>query len=443
VHVVAGVEVSQHLALAPGVALRPSRMLVAAATMLALPSLELEQAVERELVENPALERVDDSACHGCGRPLGDERCQRCERPRRIAPRPAGAGASIGLAAAQPTLAETLLQEVAPLLRRGDRAIAVYLVRSLDERGFLDATVDEVAAALAVKPERVAYVLRQIQETEPAGVAARDVRECLLLQLDRHRERDPLWKLARRVVDEHLPLLGRGLYGELARTLGVERSDVLAARDFIRSGLSPYPAVGAQPAAFAPPLVPDVVVQETEDGFAVELVEPERFQLVVSPAYDRAAAEPLSLEEREMVMRQLRAAREFIDRLEQRWNTMRAVAELAVERQHAFVRRGVRHLVPLTRAEIAESLGVHESTVSRAVAGRNVALPSGRVVPLASFFDASSAPRDALAELLANEERPKSDAELADDLASLGFVLARRTVAKYRERLGVLPSALR
>jgi RNA polymerase sigma-54 factor len=416
-------------------------MLVAATTMLALPSMELERAVERELVENPALERVAGASCAGCGGPLVDNRCVRCALPRRcVSARGAG---SVDEAPAEPSPAETILQELVPLLGRSDRAIAAYLLGSLDERGYLDAGVDDVAAALAVEPERVAHVLRVIHETAPAGVAARDLRECLLLQIDRVRDGDPVEPLARRIVDEHLPLLGRGLYGALARALGVERSDVLAARDFIRSRLSPYPALGATRADVAPPLVPDVVVSETEDGFFVELVEPERFRLVVSPAYERAAAARLSPDEREAVKRQLQAAREFIDRLEQRWKTMRAVAEVVVERQQAFVRRGPRHLVPLTRAEVAVSLGVHESTVGRAVAGRNVALPSGRVVSLARFFDGAGAPRDALAELLANEQRPKSDAELADDLASLGFVLARRTVAKYRERLGVLPSALR
>jgi RNA polymerase sigma-54 factor len=441
VHAMGGVEVSQQMALAPRLALRPSPLLVASTTMLALPSLELEQAVERELAENPALERVDCVSCNRCGRPLLNERCPHCERPRRTAPQ--HGGPQIAEAAAVPAPAETILREVAPLLREGDRAIAIYLLGSLDERGFLDTTADEVAAALAVTPERVTCVLRLVQETAPAGVAARDVRECLLLQLDRLREDDPVKTLARRIVDSHLPLLGRGLYGALARALAVERADVLAARDFIRSRLRPYPEFGAARSEIAPPLVPDVLVSETEDGLAVDLTEPERFRLVISPAYERAAGARLSPDERETVRRQLETARAFIDRLEQRWNTMRAVAELVIEQQHAFVRHGPRHLVPLTRVEVAESLGVHESTVSRAVAGRNVALPSGRVVPLANLFDAAGAPRDALAELLANEERPKSDAELADDLANLGFVLARRTVAKYRERLGVLPSALR
>jgi RNA polymerase sigma-54 factor len=122
---------------------------------------------------------------------------------------------------------------------------------------------------------------------------------------------------------------------------------------------------------------------------------------------------------------------------------MRRVAETVVGRQEAFVLHGPRHLRPLTRAEVADGLDVHESTVSRAVAGRNVLLPSGRIVPFARFFGGAGAPEAALAGLVAAEETPKSDAELAQELADLGFVLARRTVAKYRGRLGILPSSQR
>ncbi len=429
---------SQQAATAPRQVLRPSRALVAATTLLAVPSLELEHAVERELADNPALERVDCPSCPLCGRPLLGEHCPGC-RPLRAERRPSS-GVPIEAVAATPDPAATLLRDVAPVVRGADRPIVEYLVASLDERGFLATTVEEVAGALAVAPDRAAGVLRLLQEAAPAGVGARDLRECLLLQLDRLAE-DPRRELARRLVDAYLPSLAGGLYAELARRLGVDRADILGARDFIRSRLTPHPWAGA--AAAAPPLVPDVCVRESAGELVVELLEPARLRLVVSPAYERAAGASLTRDERAAVRRQVRAARAFLDRLEQRWSTMRAVAEQAVERQQRFVRSGPRHLVPLTRAEVARSLGVHESTVSRAVAGRNVELPSGTIVPLARFFRPSAAPCDALAELLAGERRPKSDAQLADELASLGFVLARRTVAKYRERLGVLPSALR
>jgi RNA polymerase sigma-54 factor len=439
------VQIAQHVALEtlPQLTMRPSPTLIATTALLALPSLELGQAVERELAKNPALEQVERAACNLCGRPLVAARCLSCDRPRCISPSPAGRDAASLEAAAHPTPTEVLLRDVGPQLTRGDRGIAAYLLGSLDSRGFLDTTVDETAAALTVEPRRVSRVLHLIQETAPAGIAARDVRECLLLQLDRCPDRGPVRELARRIVAEHLSFLGKGLDSELARRLGVSRADVSVAREFIRARLQPHPGLGFVPATAVSPLVPDIAVRETEDGFAVELVERERFWLIVSPVYERAATAQLSQEEREAIRRQLVAAREFIDWLEQRWRTMGRVAEVVVARQDEFVRRGASYLVPLTRAQVADVLGVHESTVSRAVAGRNVLLPSGQVIPFARFFDRSSAPQDALIELLAAEEHPKSDAELADDLARLGFVLARRTVAKYRDQLGILPSTQR
>jgi RNA polymerase sigma-54 factor len=439
----AEVQITQRHALEtlPQLTLRPSPALITATALLALPSLELEQAVERELAANPALERVESGACNRCGRSLAAEGGHICERPRRSLSR-AGDDATAE-PAAQPTPAEALLDELAPLLRRGERAVAVYLLGSLDERGFLDTTVEEVAVALAVEPRMVARVLRCIQKTGPAGIAARDVRECLLLQLEHCQDGGPVRELAQRIVADHLALLGGGRYGVLARLLGVGRADVLAARDFVRARLQPYPGLGLASATPIPALVPDIAVREADDGFAVELLERERFRLVVSPAYEQAAAAPLRHQEREAIGRQVLAAREFIGWLERRWRTMAGVAEAVVRRQPGFVRWGARHLLPLTRAEIAAAVGVHESTVSRAVAGRNVLLPSGRVIPVARFFDRSGAPQDALAELLAAEARPKSDAELVEELAALGFVLARRTVAKYRKHLGVLPSSQR
>jgi RNA polymerase sigma-54 factor len=431
------------LATLPYLAMRPSPALIAATAMLALPSTELEQVIERTLEMNPALERVEQATCHLCGRRLVASQCFLCGRLGRIPPSRNASADTIAQCPVVPTLAETLLWEVGPLLGRGDRRIAVYLLGSLDSRGFLDATIEAAAAALRVEPRRVARVLRLIQETAPTGVAARDLRECLLIQLDRSPDRGPVPELARRVVADHLALLGEGSDGELARVLGVGRADVMAVREFIRNRLHPRPDLGVASVPAAPPLVPDIAVREAGNGFDVELIERDRFILTISPAYEQTEAARLSPGEREMIRRLLLAAHEFIGRLEQRWRTMGRVSEVAVARQREFVRHGASRLGPLTRAQVADALGVHESTVSRAVAGRNVLLPSGKIIPFAYFFGRSSAPQDALADLVATEEWPKSDIELAGELAALGFVIARRTVAKYRDQLGILPSTQR
>lgn len=441
---VAGIQMAQNAALAtlPQLAMRPSAALVAATAMLALPSAELEHAIERALEENPALEQVEQATCRRCGRRLAASRCSLCEQPGRFAPS-RNAGAITAEPPVVPTPAETLLWEVGPLLGRGDRRIAVYLLGSLDSRGFLDTTAQAAAVALTVEPRRVEHVLRLIQETAPAGVAARDLRECLLLQLGRIPDRGQVAELARRAVADHLDLLGTGPDRELARALGADLAEVTAIREFIRTQLHPRPGLSLASAPVAPPLVPDIAVREAQDGLIVDLIERDRFMLTISPAYEQAMTARVSPGEREAIRRLVLSAREFIDRLEQRWRTVGRVAEVAVARQREFVRHGASHRAPLTRAQVADALGIHESTVSRAVAGRSVLLPSGQVIPFARFFGRPTAPQDALAALVAAEEQPKSDTELAGELAALGFVLARRTVAKYRDQLGIPPSTRR
>jgi RNA polymerase sigma-54 factor len=248
--------------------------------------------------------------------------------------------------------------------------------------------------------------------------------------------------LARRIADCHLEALGDGQYGKIATALGVDRTEVVAALEFIRAHLTPDPAAALGPATRPPPLEPDIAIRETHDGLAVEVLERGRLRLIVSPLYEQALATPRPAHEHDLIRRQLLAARAFIERLEQRWRTMVRVAEVAVGRQRAFILDG-RPPVALTRAHVADELGLHESTVSRAVAGRSLLLPSGRVVAFARLFGRSHAPQEALAQLVAAETRPKSDAVLARELSGLGYALARRTVAKYREQLGILPSSLR
>lgn len=182
---------AQAMAMAPQLAMRPSGVLVAAMELLAMPSVELDQLVDRELAANPALERSERPLCPLCGAELAAERCAACRRERRDGVAPAPPELALQ---AEPTLAETLRAEVHLQLAQCDRPIAEYLLGCLDEHGFIDAEVDDVAATLRVTRERVTAVVRTIQQAGPPGVGARDVGECLLLQLAhaagdaRHRE---------------------------------------------------------------------------------------------------------------------------------------------------------------------------------------------------------------------------------------------------------------
>jgi RNA polymerase sigma-54 factor len=359
--------------------------------------------------------------CYGCARRLRAE-------PDRVF------GESL---AAEESPADALIADLRPLLDARDVRVLEHVVWSLDEHGFLDADPGAIAARLHVRRERLDRVLDVVRRHGPAGVAAHDLQECLLLQLDRLGIAN---ELARTIVEEHLPDLAAGRLRAIADACDVTTGDVAAAAELIRTRLRPYaPLDSPEHAQATPPALPDVVVRETDGRLVVELLEQRRFRVVVAPSYRDADSSALDAQSR----RCIESAQSFTHRLRQRWRTMRLIAEETVRRQRDYVLRGPRHLRPLTRAEIAGAVGVHESTVSRATAGRYVLLPSHDIVPFSRFFDAAQAPCAALAQLIADESTPRSDADLAEELAQLGFAVARRTVAKYRDRLGIPPHTKR
>jgi RNA polymerase sigma-54 factor len=428
-----------------GLAQRLSPALVAFTQLLALSPAELEAAVEAELAANPALDRADSRGCRRCGLPSHHALCRRCGSGGVTAP-----DDGIMRLACTQTVAERLLHDAAPMLAEADRSIAEHVAGSLDRHGFLTASPEEIAGTLGLPPVRVREVLGKLQRAWPVGVAARDVRECLLAQLDAldaEGDGDPL---ARTIVDHHLPELARGAYGRIAAETGASRESVLRARDAIRRRLHPYPAIEADhPAPVRAPVAPDIAFHISEDdpeAIAVVLVEPLRVRPVVNPLWAELAngEGALGSTARAQVRARVRDAEAFIRRLERRWDTSVLVGRAIAERQRAYIQTAdPRRLGPLTRAEVAAAVGLHESTVSRAVAGRHALLPTGRVVSMATFFRREAGVQAVLRDLVAHERRPYTDAELAGRLAALGHHVARRTVAKYRDRLGILPAPLR
>lgn len=474
--------------------MRPSPSLIQFTEILQLSGLELEQVIEQALADNPALELSEVARCPTCGDLLlPDGRCPRCQRaagPASLCPScggpldpdgrcgrcrrgedPAGDAARalaepdedpfdpLASIADQCSLQEHLLGELAAVLAAEDMPIAEYLVGELDERGFLETPLDLVARSLDLPLARVEGVLAALQSVGPLGLGARSVEECLSIQLDRWEALGVAQPLARLLVAEHLEALGRGQYGQLARRLGVSHEEVIAARDFIRGHLRPYPI--AEETDFAlwedsrgpGTIAPDVILRPARSGggYDIEIVESRRFQLTLNPLYrdlvarieTEGGAPGLSRAEGSHVQAQVGSARQFLSHIHDRRETMRRVTAYVVERQSAYLAGGPRQLLPLTRAEVAEALGLHESTVSRATAGKYVLLPSRQVVPYATFFKAALSVQDVLRELVDREPRPLTDTELAEALAERGFKIARRTVAKYREQMGILPSSLR
>ena len=405
--------------LAPLQTLGVSAELVARAEMLALSPAELADQVRRELDENPALVLEESPA------------------PIRAAPVAAPAVRDLEPTARESD-ADRLLAELRLACSPFEHPIAEHLVASLDDRGYLDAEPGEIAATLGVEPARVDRVLAELRSLGPPGIAARDLSQCLTLQLDRQGVADPV---VREVIGSYLASLAAGRYAEIAAALGVSRHEVLRARTYIRTRLRPSPAFSKDPAP-APMALVDVVVDDGPAGLVVRLTEPARFPLRVCPLYAELARDGAPRERRHAEPRARRAS-EFTSRIERRWDTMASVAEFAVQSQAKFVRRGSGPRSSLTRAEVARALSVHESTVSRAVRDRHARLPGGSVIPLSDLFGVADGAREALRALLLSERRPRTDTQLAEALAVRGHRVARRTVAKYRAQLGALQHALR
>jgi RNA polymerase sigma-54 factor len=192
-----------------------------------------------------------------------------------------------------------------------------------------------------------------------------------------------------------------------------------------------------------------VIIREESGRLVSEVVESRRFFLRLNPLYQKLArittrgAATVTTEEQEHLTTFVSRAQLFLTNLRQRRETIRRIAEHLIERQEEYLRHGVRALVPLTRAEVALALGVHESTVSRATASKYVQLPSHKIVPFSTFFTPSLSVKDVIQELVSNEKTPLTDQELVELLKERGFEVARRTIAKYRGQLGILPSTLR
>jgi RNA polymerase sigma-54 factor len=466
---------TQRLAQKPTV----SPHLVLANELLQFSSLELEQAIAQELAENPALELSEVLRCRRCGSEMPEGYCPSCaasgsqaddgweEGRYRDAVRGEGASQSgdtdwedpISHVASCMTLRDHLLRQARLSLTDEDIVIAAHLVEELDERGYLCCNLDEVASTVGVERERVARVLSTIHSLEPAGIAARNARQCLLIQMEHLRDDGVEQPLAELLIEKHWEILGRYSLSRVAKEAGYPADEVREALCFIKENLNPYPAHVAwvnlhesppEDSTVCPQ--PDVIIRENrvlEGKYEIELPKARGRRLRVSPAYGQALDElrdddHLSDREGGDAWKAFEArARLFVKSIEQRWQTLYELMVCLVDYQREFLAHGEACLKPLTRARVARMMGVHESTVSRAVTDKYVQLPCGEVVLLEKFFDSAAPIKRMIEDLVDQEMEPLSDSMLAEKLAEQGYDLARRTVAKYRNALGILPYSLR
>jgi RNA polymerase sigma-54 factor len=327
----------------------------------------------------------------------------------------------------------------------------------VDDKGFLTTSTEVIAEELGAPAEDVERVLGVLQKLGPPGIAASDPRQCLLLQLDFiMQEEGAETPNVREILTDYFVELGEHKYGLIAQRLGITPEDVDAAREYIRTNLTPYPVSpggedvvtwGSQ--SRAQYVSPDVIIRDVDGTLQVEVVESRRFFMRLNPLYGQMATDlrnksaTFSDDDKRHIQQYVARTKLFLSNIRQRRETMAKIARTLVEYQEDFLRNGVRHLRPLTRAQVAEATGLHESTVSRATAGKFVMLPDRHVVPFSDFFTASLSIKDIIKEIIEREGRPMADREIVARLRDRGIRIARRTVAKYRTQLGILPSTLR
>jgi len=329
--------------------------------------------------------------------------------------------------------------------------VAEMLIGNIDEYGYLKASIEELAASTGLAADKIVEVLKVIQTFDPVGVGARDLRECLLLQLERGGEKN---SLEYRIVNEFMEALGKRRIPEIARGTGESVDDVQEALERI-ARLEPRPG-----RAFLPDndqyILPEVFVQKAGDEFLVTTNNEHIPHLRISNTYkDLMSQGENSAEVRNYIREKIRAGKFLIKSLHQRQQTILNIAREIVYRQREFMEKGVSLLKPLTMVQVAEVVGVHETTVSRAVSGKYMQTPQG-LFEMKYFFTAgiqtasgdgmsNTSVKDMIAEIFKKEDagKPLSDQEVVKMLKEKGIVIARRTVAKYRTELNILPSNLR
>ena len=320
-----------------------------------------------------------------------------------------------------------------------------FLVESLNANGWLDEPLEALAADYGGTLELMEQALAAVQSLEPAGVGARDLSECLKLQLVR---RTPGDELAVRIVESQLDALSKRRYGLIARELKATPEEVRAACEHIRT-LNPRPGTGFAARENLTYINPDIIVVSFPDHF--ELLTNDYYfpTLGISGYYTRLLKESDDQQVKEYLTGKVKQAKWMVHAIEQRRSTLMSCANCILELQEAFFRQGPGHLVPMSLADVAGRIGVHESTVSRAVKDKYIQCSMG-VYPLSYFFSRSlgTSSQDAaspdvakalLKKLIAGEDKkkPLSDQKLCEMMTAQGCPLSRRTVAKYRDELHI------
>ena len=472
-------KLSQHLTLTP--------QLQQSIRLLQLSTLELEQEIEQIMADNPLLERDDGPAFASSDAPATEALPDAFGPQGGDAPpdwsdqdfSPGASGSRVqrdndddNPTERQPanavTLREHLIGQLALMrISDRDRLFAAALAEALDEDGYLTQAPDEIYAMLASQlgleepdPDEIGVALALLQSCEPAGVGARNLSECLRLQL-RTQPASPARELASRIVAAHLDTLAARDFSTLKRACKCDDAELKAARDLILS-LNPRPGAryGGPDTRY---VTPDVILRKVRKVWRVHVNSAAVPRLKINRLYadilgrerGRGSAASAGSADGGGLFTQLQEAKWLLKNVQQRFETIERVSQAIVERQRHFFDHGEVAMRPLVLREIADELGLHESTISRVTTNKYMLTPRG-IFELKYFFGShvatdtggacsSTAIRALIRQLVSGEEtkKPLSDSKIADILGQQGIVVARRTIAKYRDALKIPPANLR
>ncbi|WP_309692121.1 RNA polymerase factor sigma-54 [Armatimonas sp.] len=442
---------------------------ILASEILAWTTEELEVAIERELAENPALEARENET-FTLSTPVSESPAltvtvggkqddppatsERTQPTLQITDGGLDSEDPFDRVASNTSLREHLRSQVGHAKGEVAEEILRYLIENVDDRGYLIADTNEIAERFQLARSRVEEAVKALQTMDPAGVGARDLHECLLLQMEYLELTGEGHALSKKILLRCWDELVARRDDRIASRLKASVSEVNRALRFLQQALTPYPGALFRPSdhrasASAPLVRPDILFLRTEAGFAVELARDFEQVVSVAPLWKRLA-DGNETHSDEAMRRYIRdhvdRAQNFMAGVSRRGRTLRAIAHEIVRVQQGYLEtRNRAFLKPLTRQTLAEKLHLDESVISRAVADKWVQLPNGEILPLDTFFGNSQAVREALLHLISSENSndPYSDDEIAVILTEQGFPLARRTVAKYRGIERILPARLR
>lgn len=439
-----------------------------AITVLQLSSLELAKYIEQQLQENPLLELRDDDAEKAAelvdkGKPekAGEEKKEYdldwelyfqdssdlgfTRQERRWEQTEYSYENFLSQA---PTLSEHLLSQLfLSNCTNREQSIAEYLIGNLDDKGYIRVSPEEVSARLKVSESEVVGVLNLIQSFDPPGVGARNLEECLMIQFNSLGIEN---KIVKKLIENHLEDLAKGKISRIAHELGATVQDVQKAADMLKT-LDPKPGRN-----FANPndnryIIPDIVLEKVEGEYVILVNDVITPRITINSTYRSVLSKDKScdMQTRRFVESKLNAAVWLIRSIEQRRLTLYKVADCLVEMQRGFLDNGIKHLKPLNLKNVAERVGLHESTVSRATSNKYIQTPQG-VFEMKHFFStglnnvagsttSSECIKKMLQEIIAGEDCriPLTDQKISETFKEKGIKISRRTVAKYRDELNI------